>query len=97
MGFGRSDYVWNQFVDIYSDWGALNKGVIRIKRTGAGAFDTSYAVLATPKTDEIPADKAKEIAELPVIKDYFLERYGNPPESEAPSGSSTSTDVDELF
>ena len=24
LGFGRSDYIWNQLVDIYSDWGKLN-------------------------------------------------------------------------
>ena len=24
LGFGRSDYGWNQLVEVYSDWGALN-------------------------------------------------------------------------
>ena len=27
LTFGRSDYIWNQLVDIYNDWGGLNKGV----------------------------------------------------------------------
>ena len=93
LGFGRSDYVWNQLVDVYSDWGALSKGVLRIKRTGAGAYDTSYQITATPKKDEIPEDKNKEVEELPVIKDYFLERYGNAPVAEAGESSSDSDDL----
>ena len=95
LGFGRSDYIWNQLVDVYSDWGALNKGVMRIKRTGAGMYDTSYQISATPKKDEIPKDKAAEAKELTVIKEYFFERYGG---FTAPSenGSSKEKD-DELF
>ena len=77
LSFGRSDYIWNQLVDVYNDWGALNKGVIRMKRTGAGMYETSYSITATPKNDEIPEDKQKEISELPLLKDYFYERYGN--------------------
>tara|TARA_R110001583_G_scaffold69913_7_gene198089 strand:- start:1050 stop:1727 length:678 start_codon:yes stop_codon:yes gene_type:complete len=95
LGFGRSDHVWNQLVDVYSDWGALNKGVLRIKRTGAGAFDTSYSITATPKIDEIPADKVKETEELPLIKDYYLERYGNTDIIDI--AKSTADDDDELF
>ena len=77
LSFGRSDYIWKQLVDVYNDWGALNKGVIRMKRTGAGMYETSYSITATPKNDEIPEDKQKEISELPLLKDYFYERYGN--------------------
>ena len=77
LAFGRSDYIWNQLVDVYNDWGALNKGVIRIKRTGSGMYETSYSITATPKNDEIPVDKLKEITELPLLKEYFFERYGN--------------------
>ena len=77
LSFGRSDYIWNQLVDVYNDWGALNKGVIRMKRTGAGMYETSFSITATPKNDEIPEDKQKEISELPLLKDYFYERYGN--------------------
>jgi len=95
LGFGRSDYVWNQLVDVYSDWGALNKGVLRIKRTGQGAYDTSYSITATPKTDEMPADKEKETSELPLIKDYYLERYGNTDIVDI--ATSTADDDDELF
>jgi len=82
LGFGRSDYVWNQLVDIYSDWGSLNKGVVRLKRTGAGAYDTSYALAATPKKDEIPSDREADSLKLQPIKDYFFARYGNAPPSE---------------
>ena len=74
LTFGRSDYIWNQLVDIYNDWNGLDKGVIRIKRTGAGMQDTSYALAATTRKDEIP-DEADEDA-LPTIKEYFKGRYG---------------------
>ena len=82
LGFGRSDYVWNQLVDIYSDWGSLNKGVLRIKRTGTGAYDTSYAIAPTPKKDEIPSDKEAESLKLQSVREYFFERYGDAPASE---------------
>lgn len=82
MGFGRSDYIWNQLVDIYSDWGQLDKGVVRIKRTGAGAYDTSYTITGTPREVEIPEDKLTEISDLPDIKEYYLERYSDVPTSE---------------
>ena len=74
LTFGRSDYIWNQLVDIYNDWGGLNKGVLRIKRTGAGMQDTSYAIAATTRKDEIP--EAAEVEGLPTIKEYFKGRYG---------------------
>ena len=96
LSFGRSDYLWNQLVDVHSDWGSLNKGVIRFKRTGTGRYDTSYQIVATPKTDEIPEDRQKEIKDLPAIKSYFLERYGkfNAPNVENENNAS---DDDELF
>ena len=77
LTFGRSDYIWNQLVDVYNDWGALDKGVIRIKRTGSGMYETSYSITATPKNEEIPEDRKNEIIELPALNDYFYERYGN--------------------
>jgi len=97
LGFGRSDYLWNQLVDVYSDWGALNKGVLRIKRTGAGVYDTSYALSATPKKDEIPTDKLKEVKELPEIKEYFFSRYGETVAPNEDSPSSAKEDADSLF
>ena len=80
LSFGLRDYIWNQLVEVYSDWGGLNKGVIRIKRIGAGAYDTSYSITATPKKDEIPTEKNSDIEKLPPIKEYFFERYSTPPE-----------------
>lgn len=94
LGFGRGDYVWNQLVDVYSDWGALNKGVMKIKRTGTGAYDTSYAIQATPKQEDVPEDKQKEIKELSPIKDYFFERYG---EKIVVEQQETSSSNDDLF
>ena len=74
LTFGRSDYIWNQLVDIYTDWNGLDNGVIRIKRTGAGMQDTSYALAATTRQDTIPEEP--ETSELPPIKEYFKGRYG---------------------
>ena len=76
LGFGRNDYLWNQLVDVYNDWNSLNKGVLRIKRTGAGMRDTSYAIAATARDSEIPEDKKDEAEGLPPIQEYFQERYG---------------------
>ena len=102
LAFGRGDYLWNQLVDVYSDWGTLNKGVIRIKRTGAGAYDTSYSIGATPKKDEIPEDKVGDVKDLPTIREYFFERYGASSsiisnKSFNASASSTTEDTVELF
>ena len=76
LTFGRSDYIWNQLVDIYHDWGTLDKGVIRIKRTGTGMYDTSYTIAATARDAEVDVDHKAAENELPTIRDYFLSRYG---------------------
>ena len=96
LNFGRSDYIWNQLVDVYSDWGALNKGVIRVKRTGQGMYDTSYSITATPKSEKIPEEKMAEVDSLPLIKDYFFERYGTFSVPEGGFASEDSED-DNLF
>ena len=77
LTFGRSNYIWNQMVDIYNDWGALNKGVMRVKRTGTGMYDTSYTLAATARDVEMPSEKLGEVDGLPTIKEYFKERYGD--------------------
>jgi len=76
LSFGRSDYIWNQLVDVYNDWGKLNGGVVRVKRTGAGMYDTSYQIAPTARDSEMPDDRQPDIAELPPIKEYYLGRYG---------------------
>lgn len=76
LGFGRNDYLWNQLVDVYNDWNSLNKGVMRIKRTGAGMRDTSYAIAATARDGGIPDDQKDDAYDLPPIQEYFQERYG---------------------
>ena len=92
FGFGRGDANWNQLVDLYNDWGSLDKGVMRLKRTGTGMLDTSYQIVATAKTEEVPADRKVEIAELQKIKDYYMERYGNSiPTSDAPTANDAET------
>jgi hypothetical protein len=96
LGFGRNDYVWDQLSGIYSDWGGLDKGVIRIKRSGAG-LETSYTLSATPQTEEIPSERKAEIAELPLVKDYFLERYGKNIELSLAAESQTAAPEKPLF
>ena len=100
LTFGRSDYIWQQLADVYHDWNGLNKGVLRIKRTGTGMFDTSYQLAATARNEEMPADEEAKIADLPTVKEYFKSRYGGQPaQMPAMAGVSTSTsdDDDELF
>ena len=76
LSFGRSDYLWNQLVDVHSDWGSLNKGVMRIKRTGTGMYDTSYTIAVTARTAEVSKETLETIDDLPTIKEYYRERYG---------------------
>ena len=65
----------NKLVDVFNDWDSLDKGVMRIKRTGAG-LDTSYAIATTARENEIPADALMAKDDLPPNKEYFRERYG---------------------
>ena len=76
LGFGRSNYIWNQLVDVYNDWGSLDKGVVRVKRTGTGMYDTSYTLTATARNTIVPADRLASIPDLIGIKDYYKDRYG---------------------
>ena len=87
LSFGRSDYIWNQLVDVYNDWGSLDKGVLRVKRTGSGMYDTSYQVAPTAREADIPNDRIEEKTDLPTIREYYLGRYGG----EAPSNNGTAT------
>lgn len=101
LTFGRSDYIWNQLVDVYNDWGSLNKGVIRIKRTGTGMLDTSYTISTTARDADIPSDKFDGRSELPIIKEYFKTRYGTVvPSTNGTNGTSNSSEavkLNELF
>ena len=71
----------------------MNKGVIRVKRTGTGAYDTSYQITATPKKDEVPSEKEAESLKLPAIKEYFFDRYGNAPKAEEETSSDDDTSL----
>ena len=74
---GRSDYIWNQVLDVFNDWGQkLDGGVMRVKRTGTGMYDTSYTVTATARDTEVPAEKETEKGDLPTVKGYFKMTYG---------------------
>ena len=88
LTFGRNDYLFNQLIDVYNDWGSLNKGVIRIKRTGSGMYDTSYTIAATARTAEVP----EEVTELVPVKEYFKERYSA---VWTPAASNSSATADE--
>ena len=90
LGFGRSDYLWNQLVDVHNDWGSLNKGVIRVKRTGTGMYDTSYTISVTARQVDIPKDVLTTAGDLPTIKEYYRERYGSLWEA---AGSNNGTEV----
>lgn len=101
LSYGRNEYVFNQLLDIYNDWGTLNKGILRVKRTGTGMQDTSYTIAATTRELKVP----KPENELPTIEQYYLERYSEvwAPESstngthEAATKPVTQAQIDELF
>ena len=75
FSFGRGSANWNQVFDIYEDWDSLDKGIIKIKRSGVG-LDTTYAISTTLKTEEIPENRVPEIATLTPIMDYMFGRHG---------------------
>lgn len=89
LSFGRNGYIWNQLEEVYEDWGnRLDKGIIRIKRTGAG-LDTAYSISGTSRELEIPEDKMAEIEELDSIKEYFLSHYGGVQEESTKDSTKT--------
>ena len=90
LSFGRSDYLWNQLVDVHSDWGSLHKGGMRVNRTGTGMYDTSYTISATARQAEVPKEALDTISDLPTIKEYYKERYSALWE---PSGSSNDSEI----
>jgi hypothetical protein len=94
LGFGRSNYIWNQLVDVYNDWGSLNKGVVRVKRTGTGMYDTSYTLTATARNTDVPADKLASIPDLIGIKQYYKDRYGQAATT-LPSSAGVSLETEE--
>lgn len=81
LPFGRGNQYWNMLVDQYDDWGSLNKGVLRVKRTGAG-LDTVYALSPVARKVDVPLEKEDEVAKLQPIWDYFVEQYGGNDSSE---------------
>ena len=98
LTFGRSDYIWNQIVDVYNDWGGLNKGVMRIKRTGTGMFDTSYQVATTARNSEVSEEVLSKKSDLPTIREYFKGRYGGSAFTAIPAGVAVGASKDnELF
>ena len=100
LGFGRSNYIWNQLVDVYNDWGSLNKGVMRVKRTGTGMYDTSYTLTATARKTDVPAEKLDKVSDLVEIKAYYKDRYGRVAEpTQSSEGVSLATDdfTEDLF
>ena len=71
LPFGRGGYLWNQLVDIFEEWGNLNKGVIRIKRNGTG-METTYNIAVSTRELTNPN---KDTSELVSIEEYFKNRY----------------------
>jgi len=71
LPFGRGGYLWSQLVDIFEDWGTLNKGVIRVKRHGQG-MDTTYSLAATSRNKK---EGDMDTTDLVSIEDYYSNRY----------------------
>lgn len=81
LPFGRGNQYWNMLVDQYDDWGSLNKGVLRVKRTGAG-LDTVYSLSPVARKVDVPSGREGEIEALQPIWDYYVSRYGGNDSSE---------------
>ena len=80
QGFGQKDYIWNAFVDIYTEYGALNMNVVRIKRSGSGMKDTSYLIRPTADAVHLPNDVTKRAAELvPIVQFFSQSQESNQP------------------
>ena len=71
LPFGRGGYLWSQLVDIFEDWGTLNKGVIRVKRHGQG-LDTTYSLAATSRNKK---EEDMDTSDLVSIEEYYANRY----------------------
>ena len=102
LPFGRNNQYWNMLVDQFEDWGGLNNGVLRVKRSGAG-LDTTYTVSPVSRAVQIPDDRIKESTELQTVWDYFVDQYGGNDSSEdtetevlAPVGTSASTESEDF-
>ena len=93
LSFGINDVNWNKLVNIYSEWGTLNKGVLRLSRAGAGR-KTTYDITPTLRETVIPEDRQNEIKELDNIKEYFYEQTATSLSMASSSESGTSDDLD---
>ena len=61
-------------------------------------YDTSYTIAATSRDTVVPEDRKAEISELPSIKDYYMDRYGNAPEGDNETATFSTDDTeDDLF
>lgn len=93
LPFGRNEMIWNQFMGIFHENGAMNKVALRVKRDGSGR-DTVWNITPTNKQvdwDEISDDGEK----LGTVKDYYIEAdERRKQQSEAISLTSTSNDAD---
>ena len=93
LSFGMGDAYWNKLVNIYSEWGTLDKGVLRLSRVGTQR-NTTYDIMPTTRELEIPEDRQKEIKDLDQIKDYFYEQADASLRKTSSSESSTTAEID---
>lgn len=73
LGFGKSDSVWQQLVNIYNENNSLSINLVRLGRKGSGMLDTVYTFIPTDKKVKIPDEKVEEIKNLPNIHAYAKE------------------------
>ncbi len=76
LPFGKDDMYYNDFVQMYNDWGGdLSKGVIRVIRRGTGR-STNYSLSAQSADLPIPDEALADIDDLPTAWDYMMDNYG---------------------
>ena len=91
---------FDQIEQLYEDHGTIKHKILRIRRTGSGLYDTSYTIVDSNRTTEVPEPENP----LPSIEEYFLEQYGeveglsaSETSSSEPVNVTTKQEIEELF
>lgn len=94
LPFGQNDIVWEQVCDIVTDKGALNKHIVRIRRTGEKR-DTTYLIRATDTVvSDFDPDIVQERDNLPGVVEYLS---GNSNSSENSAPAKSKSDNEDMF
>lgn len=83
-GPGRSRYLENQLIDIYTERGSLDGTSVRVRRTGIGRDDTAYDIKDTGKPAKLTGDLLEKAKKLPAVRKALIEVFSKPIVKEEP-------------